>query len=205
MHEKLLTCTQAFLSAFLSYFLVKITPAWGLFLLSTTVIYFAPLIYLTNKELIDEILGNAKNIVSQQASQVRGLAAQHTEKAWEASQSAFKEYSAKASGAIGQTTAKAQQSIGQAKKSAVDKGLVSDDTASKILPNQSTNDSAANEFAPSETTTENVTSETAPVTSETAPVDDESFPSAPKEEPTVPVNVSDPVADKTVEAEPIPA
>lgn len=105
-------------------------PSWGLVLFFTTVIYFAPLVYITNKELIDEQLGNAQKIVSEQADQVRGLAAQHTGKAWEATQSLTKEYTAKASEAIGQT-----------KQAAVDKGYVSQTTADKVTPEKAVSSS----------------------------------------------------------------
>lgn len=127
--ENVYATVAAFLSTFLTYWLIKIMPSWGLVLFFTTVIYFAPLVYLTNKELIDEQLGNAQKIVSEQADQVRGLAAQHTGKAWEATQSLTKEYTAKASEAIGQT-----------KQAAVEKGYISQDTANKVTPSQATAD-----------------------------------------------------------------
>lgn len=116
-------CIQAFLTTFLSYFLVKIMPSWGLALFFTTVIYFAPLAYITNKEFIDEHLSNAQNIASEQANQFRGIVADHTSKTMEASQSALKEY-----------TAKAQEMIGQGKQAAVDKGVVKQETADKVAP-----------------------------------------------------------------------
>jgi hypothetical protein len=138
----------------LTYFLIHITPAWGLALLFTTLIYFVPLVYISNKELIDHHLENASNIVSEQTQQVRDLAAQHTNRALEVSQSTFKDYSAKAQEALGQARGKAgeyaqkaQEAAGQAqqkageygvkaqdaavdtKQAAVDKGLVSQETA----------------------------------------------------------------------------
>lgn len=105
-----------------------------MFLFFTTLTFFAPLLYISNKQFIDEHLGNAQKIVSDQANQVRGLAAEHTGKAWEASQSAFKEYSSKAQEVIGQGAAKAQEAAGQAKQAAVDKGIVSPQTADKVTP-----------------------------------------------------------------------
>ncbi|KXT01943.1 hypothetical protein AC578_2564 [Pseudocercospora eumusae] len=121
--ENISATILAFLSAFTTYWLVKIMPAWGFILLSTTVLFFTPLVYITNKELIDEYLGNAQKIASEQVSQVRGLAAEHTGKAWEASQNALKNVSAQAS-----------EAIGQGKQAAVDKGIVSPQTAEKVTP-----------------------------------------------------------------------
>ena len=107
----------------LTYFLIKFMPGWGLALFFTTVIYFVPLAYLQNQELIDHHLSNAQNVVSEQANQVRDLASQHTNKAVEMSQSTLKEYGAKAS-----------EMIGQGKKAAVDKGIISHETANKLTP-----------------------------------------------------------------------
>ena len=102
----------------MTYFLIKITPPWGLVLLFTTFAYFIPLIYIQNRELIDSHVSNAQDILSKQATQVRDLAAEHTNKAVSASSSALKDYSGKA-----------QEMIGTAKKTAVDKGYVSAETA----------------------------------------------------------------------------
>lgn len=110
----------------ISYFLVKITPAWGLALLFTTLAYFVPLAYIQNQEFIDTHLNNAGELVNQQTAQIREMAAQHTNKAMEASQGALKTYGAKA-----------QEMMGQAKQSAVDKGYVKEETAAK-LPGSST-------------------------------------------------------------------
>lgn len=117
------------MTAFLSYFLIKVTPPWGLALMFTTVIYFAPLAYIMNKEFIDEHLNNAQNILSEQATQVRDLAATHTGKAYEASSSALKNYAAQA-----------QEAIGSGKKAAVEKGYVSQETADKVTPEKKAED-----------------------------------------------------------------
>lgn len=112
---------QTFLTALITYFLIKITPAWGLTLLFTTFAFFTPLIYIKNQTLIDQHLSNAQDLINQQATQVRDLAQQHTSKAVEASQSALKDYSAKAS-----------EMIGGAKQAAVDKGIVTKETVDKL-------------------------------------------------------------------------
>lgn len=113
--------SQTFLTALITYFLIKITPAWGLTLLFTTFAFFTPLIYIKNQTLIDHHLSNAQDLINQQATQVRDLAQQHTSKAVEASQSALKDYSAKAS-----------EMIGGAKQAAVEKGIVTKETVDKL-------------------------------------------------------------------------
>lgn len=112
---------QAFAATLLTYFLIKITPTWGLALLFTTLTYFTPLLYIKNKDAIDGHLNNASDIISKQMQQVREIAGQHTGKAAEMAQGAFKDYSAKAS-----------EMMGSAKKTAVEKGAVSEETAAKV-------------------------------------------------------------------------
>ncbi|KAH9845746.1 Reticulon [Teratosphaeria destructans] len=110
----------AFFTALSTYFLIKVTPAWGLALLFTTLVYFTPLVYISNKELIDSHLENAGKIVNEQTQQVRDLAAHHSNKAYEASQATLKDYSAKA-----------QEALGQAKRQAINKGVVSQEAADR--------------------------------------------------------------------------
>ena len=64
-------------------------------------IYLAPLIYITNKDVIDQQLANASNIVNSQASQVKDLAGHHTARATETVKAYAGDYSAKAQGYIG--------------------------------------------------------------------------------------------------------
>ena len=97
-----------------------ITPAWGLALIGATVIYFVPLTYIQNKELIDHHLQNASNVIGQQTQQVKEIASQHTNKAMEVSSKTLKDYSARAS-----------EMVGQGKQKAVDKNYVSPQTANK--------------------------------------------------------------------------
>jgi hypothetical protein len=118
--SKVTETSQAFATALTTYFLIKVTPAWGLALLFTTAVYFIPLVYISNKELIDGHLDNASTIINQQTQQVRDLASQHTSKAAEITSSTFKEYSARA-----------QEALGQAKGKAVEKGVLSPETANK--------------------------------------------------------------------------
>ncbi|KAJ4164633.1 hypothetical protein LMH87_006296 [Akanthomyces muscarius] len=62
------------LAAFISYFLVKLVPYWGLAILGTTLAFFVPLVYAANKELIDEHLQNASEVINAQTAQVRDAA-----------------------------------------------------------------------------------------------------------------------------------
>ncbi|KAK0257198.1 hypothetical protein LTR91_001464 [Friedmanniomyces endolithicus] len=116
--ENIYATVGAFASALTTYFLIKVTPAWGLALIFATVIYFVPLVYISNKELIDSHLENAGNIVSQQSQQVRDLASQHTSKAMEVGSQTINQYSNKA-----------KEMMGQTKGKAVDQGIVSQETA----------------------------------------------------------------------------
>ena len=90
-----------FFAAVLSYWLIKIVPFWGLSLIGVATIYLGPLIYLSNKELIDEHLSNASNIVNTQANQVKDLAGHHTARAQETVKAYAGDYSAKAQSYIG--------------------------------------------------------------------------------------------------------
>jgi hypothetical protein len=79
------------------------------------------LIYVTNKEFIDAHLNNAAKIANKQTEQLREVAAKNTNKAMEATSSATSQYVNLAS-----------EYIGGAKKTVVDKGYVSKETADKI-------------------------------------------------------------------------
>lgn len=99
--ENVLASAAAFLGAFISYYLIKIVPFWGLTLLSTSVIFLAPLIYKTNKELIDSQITNASNIVNQQTKQVKDLASHHAAIAANTTKQYASDYSAKAQETFG--------------------------------------------------------------------------------------------------------
>jgi hypothetical protein len=130
-------------------------PTWGIVLFFTTVIFFTPLAYMQNREMIDSQIANAQNLVNEQTEQLRDIAAQHTNKAVEMSQATYQEYSAKA-----------QELLGQTKKAAVDKGIVSPKTAEK----------AVSEKSPS-------SSETTQKVLPDSPLASHDFPTAPKLEP----------------------
>lgn len=97
-----LTETQAFFASLVSYFLIKFVPLWGLTLIATSVAYLGPLIYIQNKEVIDAQLEQAGNMVNQQATQIRDLAAQHTGNAANTLKSYTNEYTHKAQETINQ-------------------------------------------------------------------------------------------------------
>ena len=93
---------QAFFASLISYFLIKFVPLWGLTLIATLVTYLTPLIYIQNKEVIDAQLEKGRQIASQQATQIKGLANQHAGNAAKTVQ-----------GYTQQATAKAQETINQ--------------------------------------------------------------------------------------------
>ncbi|KAI9716289.1 MAG: hypothetical protein M1828_000385 [Chrysothrix sp. TS-e1954] len=90
-----------FFAALLSYGLIKVVPLWGLSLIGTCVIYLGPLIYLQNRETIDDILDHGNKVITSQASQIRDLTAQHTARATDSVKSYAGEYSSKASEYMG--------------------------------------------------------------------------------------------------------
>lgn len=92
---------QTFFGAFLSYYLIKVVPFWGLSLIATTVVFLSPLIYKNNKELIDHHINNAQNIANQQANQVKSLAGQHAARATSVTKQYVGDYSAKAQEMVG--------------------------------------------------------------------------------------------------------
>ncbi|GJN80865.1 Reticulon [Purpureocillium lilacinum] len=72
--ENLGASAAACVAAFISYYLVKLVPYWGLAVIGTTVAFFVPLIYTTNQELIDHHLKNASDAIGAQTAQVRSVA-----------------------------------------------------------------------------------------------------------------------------------
>lgn len=99
--ENLFISTAAFFGAFLSYYLIKVVPFWGLSLISTSILFLAPLIYKTNQELIDHHVANASKVINDQTVQVKNLASKHAGAAAESTKSLVGEYSGKAQELIG--------------------------------------------------------------------------------------------------------
>ena len=74
---------------------------WGMALTATCVVFLAPLIYIQNKEFIDEHVTHASNVITEQASQVKDLTAQHTSNAFESVKGYTGDYASKASEMVG--------------------------------------------------------------------------------------------------------
>jgi len=108
--ENVFVTVGAFFITFISYFLVKIMPTWGLALLFTTLIYTVPLVYINNREVIDAQIENASTIINEQTQQVRTIAAEQTQHATDIAKSTATDLSNRASELIGQ----AKQRAGQA-------------------------------------------------------------------------------------------
>ncbi|EON69416.1 hypothetical protein W97_08676 [Coniosporium apollinis CBS 100218] len=107
--ENVYVTLAAFASALISYFLIKVVPLWGLSLIATSIIYLAPLIYVKNKDVIDEQLNRTGQIVRRQTNQMREAAAQQTSRATETVKTYADEYSHKAQDLIGQAKRRASR------------------------------------------------------------------------------------------------
>ncbi|KAI8954089.1 Reticulon-domain-containing protein [Xylaria longipes] len=94
--ENIAASTAAAVGAFLSYFLVKIVPFWGLALIGATVLFFVPLIYTTNQELIDHYVQEGSDILNSQTEQLRQVASKHTSQATEITKQYMGDYTHKA-------------------------------------------------------------------------------------------------------------
>jgi len=77
--ENLAVSAAAAVVAFVTYQLTKIVPYWGLAVIGTVVSFIAPLIYVTNQELIDSYLKSASDVVEAQTAQVRNVAQQQVD------------------------------------------------------------------------------------------------------------------------------
>ncbi|KAI9645571.1 hypothetical protein NHQ30_006313 [Ciborinia camelliae] len=99
--ENVFASLAAFLGAFVSYYLIKLIPFWGLSLIATSVLFISPLIYKTNKEFINHHLANASNVVNRQTEQVKQLASQHAAQVAETTKQYAGEYAHKAQEMIG--------------------------------------------------------------------------------------------------------
>ncbi|KAF1817590.1 hypothetical protein P152DRAFT_23715 [Eremomyces bilateralis CBS 781.70] len=120
--ENIYVTLGAFLSTFLSYFLIKWLPLWGLALLATSTAYLAPLIYLQNKPFIDAHLQRASDLVSDQAQQMRLLAAERAGQYSELARSVAGEYTAKAQELVGGARQRGNGNVGEKKPVGVKEG-----------------------------------------------------------------------------------
>ncbi|KAM0245608.1 hypothetical protein ACHAP5_005258 [Fusarium lateritium] len=93
--ENVFASAAAFVAAFISYFLVKLVPIWGLALIGTTVAFVVPLIYTSNQELIDEQLHHASEIINTQTAQIQNVASKQMEQVSNISKQYAGDYSGK--------------------------------------------------------------------------------------------------------------
>lgn len=98
--ENIYASAAAAAAAFISYYLVKIVPYWGLAVIATTIVFFTPLIYTSNQELIDTQLKHAGEVVNAQTAQLRSVAQKHTEQATHLTKQYMGDYTAKAQALI---------------------------------------------------------------------------------------------------------
>ncbi|KAF8537593.1 Reticulon-domain-containing protein [Trichophaea hybrida] len=79
--ENIFTTLAAFVTSFFGYFLIKYIPFWTLLLLATFTAFTAPLIYINNKELIDEQIQRASDIVNAQVESTKKVTGKYAEDA----------------------------------------------------------------------------------------------------------------------------
>ena len=109
--ENVFATGAAFVAAFISYYLVKIVPFWGLSLIGASVLFLTPLIYKQNKETIDAQIRHASRVVNQQTVQVKQVAVQQANATMNTTKHFVDEYSTKASNLIGQKSRQASATV----------------------------------------------------------------------------------------------
>ena len=110
-------------------------PFWGLSLIAVSVVYLAPLIYISNKELIDHHIANASNIANAQAKQVQDLAGHHTARLTETVKAQTSTYSAKAQEYMGAAKDRTSAAVGNAKQQVNQQANSASDSASAAVGN----------------------------------------------------------------------
>jgi hypothetical protein len=93
--ENVAASAAAFVAAFISYYLVKLVPLWGLALIGTTVAFVVPLIYTSNQELIDEQIHHASELINSQTAQIQNVASKQMEQVSNISKQYVGDYSGK--------------------------------------------------------------------------------------------------------------
>ncbi|CRG90835.1 hypothetical protein PISL3812_07881 [Talaromyces islandicus] len=99
--ENVAYTVAAFVAAFLSYWLIKIVPLWGLSLIGVSVAYLGPLVYISNREIIDEQIAEVQKLINAQANQAKEFANQHTSHATGLVKQYANDYTSKAQEYIG--------------------------------------------------------------------------------------------------------
>ncbi|KAI9932626.1 hypothetical protein ASPWEDRAFT_193174 [Aspergillus wentii DTO 134E9] len=98
--ENVVHTVAAFFSAFTAYWLIKFLPLWGLSLITVTIAYIGPLVYINNREVIDAQIEEAQGIINSQANQLKDLAEERTNHATGVVKQYVSDYSAKAQGYV---------------------------------------------------------------------------------------------------------
>lgn len=175
--ENVLASGAALFSAFISYHLVKIVPLWGLALIGTSVLFLGPLIYKTNRELIDGQIEQLSQIVNAQTTQVRQMASQHASNA----AATTKMY-------VGDYSAKAQEIIGRARSSSPVERKSAAATASPVATTGVTSSKvpATSSFSPSSTKSKVPATESFPKVPETDSFSPSTTTSSPANPATLP-------------------
>ena len=75
-------------------------------LIGTSTVFLAPLIYKTNKELIDEQIHRAASLANQQAAQTKKIVSEQSARAIDSTKQVVGDYSTKAQELVGTATAK---------------------------------------------------------------------------------------------------
>ncbi|KAJ5303668.1 hypothetical protein N7476_010467 [Penicillium atrosanguineum] len=100
----------AFFAAFTGYWLIRFVPLWGLAVIAVTTAYFGPLVYISNREIIDEQIANLQSIITSQTNQLKDMAGEHTSHATGVMKQYVGEYSSKAQEYIGRRSASPEMS-----------------------------------------------------------------------------------------------
>ncbi|KAJ5272939.1 hypothetical protein N7478_008064 [Penicillium angulare] len=103
--ENVVHTVAAFTAAFLGYWLIRFVPVWGLSVIAVTTAYFAPLVYISNREIIDEQVKNLQDIITAQTNQLKDLAGEHTSHATGLMKQYVGDYSNKAQEYMGRRSA----------------------------------------------------------------------------------------------------
>lgn len=85
-------------------------PLWGLAVISTTIAYIGPLVYISNREIIDEQIANLQAIISSQTNQLKDLAGERTSHATGLMKQYVGDYSSKAQEYIGRRSTSPEMS-----------------------------------------------------------------------------------------------
>jgi len=87
---------QVFFAALLSYGLINLIPAWGMSLIAVCTMFLAPLVYIQNREVIDQQVEQVTHIVNTQASQLKDITSHHANQAYATAKTYTDEYTNKA-------------------------------------------------------------------------------------------------------------